>query len=256
MTSAGSRSGVNCSRRNPMPSACANDRAVSVLPRPGRSSSSTCPPARIPARTSSSASRLPTTTVPTCVEDRARRSGQPRPRASVFIAPPPSRRSMLRLLRARHARRRLVQQRPQVVRPAVPGPSRRARQGDPVPLPQPVSTRSAMRGTTRAPKRFASRSPHTRRSSHRPTASRSAVEGPGCRRGPRRCAGPGEGLLLRARGAAAGPTGRRAARDGDRQLVGADLPQRLLDDADRQDAGRPVERPVRPNTYSSPTRRS
>ena len=71
MTSAGSRSGVNCSRRKPSPSAWAKQRAVSVLPSPGRSSSSTWPPARMPARTSASASRLPTMTVPTASSTRA-----------------------------------------------------------------------------------------------------------------------------------------------------------------------------------------
>ena len=52
---------MNCARVNPRPRVCANDRAASVLPRPGRSSISTCPPARMPASTSTSASRLPTT---------------------------------------------------------------------------------------------------------------------------------------------------------------------------------------------------
>ena len=92
VTSAGSRSGVNWRRRNPIPSACANERAVNVLPRPGRSSSSTCPPARMPASTSSRASRLPTTTVPT----RSRTSAPIRPTssaASLFsVTVPPCRR--------------------------------------------------------------------------------------------------------------------------------------------------------------------
>ena len=48
MTSEGSRSGVNWMRAKSRPSARANDRAISVLPRPGRSSSSTWPPARMP----------------------------------------------------------------------------------------------------------------------------------------------------------------------------------------------------------------
>ena len=43
MRSAGSRSGVNCARRKSSPSAWANERAASVLPRPGKSSSSTWP---------------------------------------------------------------------------------------------------------------------------------------------------------------------------------------------------------------------
>ena len=35
VTSDGNRSGVNCTRRNSSPSACANDRAASVFARPG-----------------------------------------------------------------------------------------------------------------------------------------------------------------------------------------------------------------------------
>ena len=67
--SAGSRSGVNWARVNSMPSVCANDRAASVLPSPGKSSSSTCPPARIPARTSRRESDLPITTERDALED-------------------------------------------------------------------------------------------------------------------------------------------------------------------------------------------
>src|SRR5271166_5367628 len=60
--SAGSRSGVNCTRVNRSPSAAAKDRAISVLPRPGRSSMSTWPRARTAVRMSVSAERFPTTT--------------------------------------------------------------------------------------------------------------------------------------------------------------------------------------------------
>src|SRR5580693_1299116 len=59
--SAGSRSGVNCTRVNPSPSAAAKDRAISVLPRPGRSSMSTWPRARTAVRISVRAERFPTT---------------------------------------------------------------------------------------------------------------------------------------------------------------------------------------------------
>ena len=57
----GSRSGVNWMRANSSPSTRANDRAMSVLPRPGRSSSRTWPPARMPISTSSRVRRRPTT---------------------------------------------------------------------------------------------------------------------------------------------------------------------------------------------------
>src|SRR6516165_176738 len=59
--SAGSRSGVNCTRVNLSPNAAANDLAISVLPRPGRSSMSTWPRARTAVSMSVSAERLPTT---------------------------------------------------------------------------------------------------------------------------------------------------------------------------------------------------
>src|SRR5439155_9718287 len=48
-------------RANSMSNACANERAISVLARPGKSSIRTWPSARNPSSTSSSASRLPTT---------------------------------------------------------------------------------------------------------------------------------------------------------------------------------------------------
>src|SRR5947209_583020 len=60
--SAGSRSGVNCTRVKSSPSAAANDRAISVLPRPGRSSISTWPRASTVVRINVSAARFPTTT--------------------------------------------------------------------------------------------------------------------------------------------------------------------------------------------------
>ena len=69
--SAGSRSGVNCARAKSRPRAPANDRAASVLPRPGKSSSRTCPLARMPASTRDSASRLPTTARPTSSSTRS-----------------------------------------------------------------------------------------------------------------------------------------------------------------------------------------
>ncbi len=58
--SAGSRSGVNCTRENDRPAAVAIDRAVSVLATPGTSSSSTWPSASSPAMISSNVGRLPT----------------------------------------------------------------------------------------------------------------------------------------------------------------------------------------------------
>ena len=61
----GSRSGVHCSRRKSRPSAEARLRAASVLPSPGTSSNSTCPPARMLASATSTASLMPTTTVAT-----------------------------------------------------------------------------------------------------------------------------------------------------------------------------------------------
>src|ERR1700757_2136679 len=60
--SAGSRSGVNCTRVNLSPNAEAKDLAIRVLPRPGRSSMSTWPRARTAVSMSVSAERLPTTT--------------------------------------------------------------------------------------------------------------------------------------------------------------------------------------------------
>ena len=56
---------MNWTRRKPRPSAWANERAVSVLPTPGTSSSRTWPRARMPASTSRSGWRLPTTAWPT-----------------------------------------------------------------------------------------------------------------------------------------------------------------------------------------------
>ena len=61
VTSEGSRSGVNWILANSSPSTCANDRAMSVLPKPGTSSSRTWPPARMPISTSSRVRRRPTT---------------------------------------------------------------------------------------------------------------------------------------------------------------------------------------------------
>ena len=55
---------MNCTRLKSRPSAAANDRAISVLPRPGRSSMRTWPPASTVVRISASAPRLPTTTRP------------------------------------------------------------------------------------------------------------------------------------------------------------------------------------------------
>ena len=63
--SAGSRSGVHCSRRNSRPRAEARLRAASVLPSPGTSSNSTWPPASIAARAIRRGLSIPTTTVPT-----------------------------------------------------------------------------------------------------------------------------------------------------------------------------------------------
>ena len=45
VTSDGIRSGVNCTRANPVPVTVANDRAISVLASPGLSSSRTWPSA-------------------------------------------------------------------------------------------------------------------------------------------------------------------------------------------------------------------
>ncbi len=53
VTSAGRRSGVNCTREKESPSAVATLRAVRVLPVPGTSSRRTCPRARTPSRTRS-----------------------------------------------------------------------------------------------------------------------------------------------------------------------------------------------------------
>src|SRR5690349_5702487 len=60
--SAGNRSGVNCTRVNCRPSAAAKDLAISVFPRPGRSSMRMWPRARTVVRMSRSAERFPTTT--------------------------------------------------------------------------------------------------------------------------------------------------------------------------------------------------
>jgi hypothetical protein len=58
VTSDGIKSGVNWIRVKPMLVTCAKARAISVLARPGKSSSRTCPSASIPSSTSSSASRF------------------------------------------------------------------------------------------------------------------------------------------------------------------------------------------------------
>src|SRR5690606_29144667 len=63
--SAGSRSGVHCSRREASTSAVASVRRARVLRRPGTSSTSTWPPARIAASARRSGCVIPTTTVPT-----------------------------------------------------------------------------------------------------------------------------------------------------------------------------------------------
>ena len=55
---------MNCTRVKSRPSAAAKDLAINVLPRPGRSSISTCPPPSTVVRISMSAPRLPTTTRP------------------------------------------------------------------------------------------------------------------------------------------------------------------------------------------------
>src|SRR5512133_1864134 len=59
--SPGSKSGVNWMRLKSRPRAVAKLRAMSVLPRPGKSSNKTCPPASTEQITVSSNSRLPTT---------------------------------------------------------------------------------------------------------------------------------------------------------------------------------------------------
>ena len=86
VTSAGRRSGVNCTLLKPSPQASANVRAVSVLARPGTSSSSTWPSPRTPSSTSSSCSRLPTTARSTsstrrCPSSASSRISTTRPRA-------------------------------------------------------------------------------------------------------------------------------------------------------------------------------
>ena len=65
---------MNCTRANRRPVTAANERAISVLARPGLSSISTCPSASSPRRMSSSASRLPTTARSTSSRIRAVRS--------------------------------------------------------------------------------------------------------------------------------------------------------------------------------------
>ena len=62
---------MNWARAKSRPRAPANDRAASVLPRPGKSSSRTWPLARMPASTRVSASRLPTTARPTSSRTRS-----------------------------------------------------------------------------------------------------------------------------------------------------------------------------------------
>src|SRR5437879_2290468 len=61
VTSEGMRSGVNWIRLKFSVSVCANERAIRVLARPGKSSIRTWPSARMPSSTSSRASRFPTT---------------------------------------------------------------------------------------------------------------------------------------------------------------------------------------------------
>ena len=63
VTSAGIRSGVNCTRLNLRCSACDSERMSSVLPRPGTPSSRQCPPANRHTRTPSTVSLWPTTTL-------------------------------------------------------------------------------------------------------------------------------------------------------------------------------------------------
>ena len=78
VTSDGSRSGVNWTREKRSPVTSANDRAVSVFASPGTSSSRTCPSASMPARTSSSRSRLPTTARSTSSRIAPRAGRRPR----------------------------------------------------------------------------------------------------------------------------------------------------------------------------------
>ncbi len=68
--SAGSRSGVNCTRAKSRPSTRARLRAARVLPSPGKSSSSTWPLARTAESTSVSGRRLPTTAFSTSSSTR------------------------------------------------------------------------------------------------------------------------------------------------------------------------------------------
>ncbi len=68
--SAGSRSGVNCTRAKSSPSTRARLRAASVLPSPGKSSSRTCPLASTAESTRVSGSRLPTTAFSTSSSTR------------------------------------------------------------------------------------------------------------------------------------------------------------------------------------------
>ena len=67
---------MNCARAKSRPSACANDRAASVLPSPGKSSISTWPLARTAASTRLSACRLPTTAWPTRSSTSVRDAGR------------------------------------------------------------------------------------------------------------------------------------------------------------------------------------
>src|SRR3954451_8770928 len=84
--SAGSRSGVNCTRAKSSPSTRARLRAAKVLPSPGKSSSSTCPLASTAERTSVSGVRLPITALSTASSTwRARAEASATERRSVGV---------------------------------------------------------------------------------------------------------------------------------------------------------------------------
>ncbi len=83
-TSAGNRSDVNCTRLNSTPSARARPLASVVLPTPGTSSSSTCPPASAVISNSSSTAPSPSHTAANCA--RAAASVAAAAGASVSIA--------------------------------------------------------------------------------------------------------------------------------------------------------------------------
>src|SRR5262245_30284868 len=74
MMSPGSRSGVNCTRRNESPRSRASALISSVLPNPGRPSSSRCPRARTEIATSSSSSLCPRMARPSSARTRSIRS--------------------------------------------------------------------------------------------------------------------------------------------------------------------------------------